>query len=98
MESTGIVLLRIMMVLVNMPYFFILRGVVRFIRGKLKLERGMFLWYDMLDCLGGYPFEAARPEEIIDFYLPHDFVLQKLTTCGGCTGCNEFVFRRLINQ
>ena len=98
MERTGIVLLRIMMVLVNMPYFFILRGVVRFIRGKLKLERGMFLWYDMLDCLGGYPFEAARPVEIIDFYLPHDFVLQKLTTCGGCTGCNEFVFRRLINQ
>ena len=92
------ILLCTMIVLVHMPYFFILRGIVRFFRGKLKLERGMSLWYDMLDWLGGYPFEAARPEEIIDYYLLHDFVLQKLTTCGGRSGCNEFVFRRLINQ
>ena len=87
-----------MIVLVHMPYFFILRGVVRFFRGKLNLEWGMSLWYDMLDRLGGYPFEVARAEEIIDFYSPHDFVLQKLRICGGRTGCNKFVFRRVINQ
>ena len=34
----------------------------------------------------------------IDYYLSHDFVLQKLRTCGGRIGCNEFVFRRLMNQ
>lgn len=77
---------------------FISRGIVQFFRGKLKLERGMSLWYDMLDWLGGYPFEAASPEETIDCYLSHVFVLQKLRTCGGRIGCNEFIFRRLINQ
>ena len=98
MERTVIALLRIMMVLVHMPYFFILQSVVRLIRGKMNLERWMSLWYDTLDWLSGYSFEAARLREIIDFYISYDFVLQKLRTCGGRTGCNEFVFRRLINH
>ena len=65
---------------------------MRFFRGKLNIVWSMSLSYDVLDWLGGYLFEAARPEEIIDFYLPHDFVLQKLTTRGGRIGSNEFVF------
>lgn len=84
---------RIIIVLIHLPYFFFLRGIVRYLSGRRSLERGMSLWYDMLDWLGGYPFEAARPEEIVDFYLPRGFVLQRLRTCGGRAGCNEFVFR-----
>jgi 2-polyprenyl-6-hydroxyphenyl methylase/3-demethylubiquinone-9 3-methyltransferase len=56
--------------------------------------RGMSVWHDWHDWLGGYPFEFAKPEEILDFYAERGFALRKLVTAGGSVGCNEFVFRR----
>ena len=32
-------------------------------------ERGMSAWTDLVDWVGGYPFEVAKPEAILDFYL-----------------------------
>jgi len=55
-------------------------------------ERGMSAWYDLVDWVGGYPFEVAKPEQIFEFYRERGFTLEKLTTCGGSMGCNEFVF------
>jgi len=57
-----------------------------------KSSRGMNYYYDMVDWVGGYPFEVAKPEEIFDFLYQRGFALKKLTTCGGGLGCNEFVF------
>jgi 2-polyprenyl-3-methyl-5-hydroxy-6-metoxy-1,4-benzoquinol methylase len=57
-------------------------------------ERGMSPWRDLIDWVGGYPFEVAKPEAILDFYLRRGFVLRRLTTCGGSLGCNEYVFVR----
>jgi 2-polyprenyl-3-methyl-5-hydroxy-6-metoxy-1,4-benzoquinol methylase len=57
-------------------------------------ERGMSPWWDLIDWVGGYPFEVARPEAILDFYLRRGFTLTRLTTCGGSLGCNEYVFVR----
>ena len=48
-----------------------------------------------MDWGGGYPFEVAKPEEILDFYRSRNFELVKLKTCGRSSGCNEFVFRRV---
>jgi len=62
--------------------------------GDKKKNRGMSVWHDLVDWVGGYPFEVAKPEEIFDFYRKKGFVLTKLKTCGGGLGCNEFVFRR----
>lgn len=59
---------------------------------EYRSHRGMSAWYDWHDWLGGYPFEVARPEEIFDFFSKRGFTLQKLKTCGGGLGCNEFVF------
>lgn len=59
-----------------------------------KKNRGMSVWHDLVDWVGGYPFEVAKPEEIFDFYRKKGFVLTKLKTCGGGLGCNEFVFGR----
>lgn len=56
--------------------------------------RGMDPWRDVVDWVGGYPFEVAKPEEIFDFHARRGFVLEKMTTCAGGLGCNEFVFRR----
>jgi len=57
-------------------------------------ERGMSAWRDLIDWVGGYPFEVAKPEVILDFYLRRGFTLRRLATCGGSLGCNEYVFVR----
>jgi len=59
-----------------------------------RTSRGMSRWHDMIDWIGGYPFEVAKPEQIFDFYRAKGFVLLKLKTCAGGKGCNEFVFQR----
>jgi 2-polyprenyl-3-methyl-5-hydroxy-6-metoxy-1,4-benzoquinol methylase len=59
-----------------------------------KRSRGMSVWHDLVDWVGGYPFEVAKPEEIFDFYRGKGFHLAKLKTCAGRSGCNEFVFMR----
>ncbi|MGA2588321.1 MAG: class I SAM-dependent methyltransferase [Bryobacteraceae bacterium] len=57
-------------------------------------ERGMSPWRDLIDWVGGYPFEVAKPEAIVDFCLRRGFTLRRLVACGGSLGCNEFVFAR----
>jgi 2-polyprenyl-6-hydroxyphenyl methylase/3-demethylubiquinone-9 3-methyltransferase len=56
-----------------------------------KKRRGMSVWHDVLDWLGGLPFEVAKPEEIFDFYKGRGFTLDRLLTDHG-SGCNQFVF------
>ncbi len=57
-------------------------------------RRGMSHWHDIVDWVGGYPYEYAKPEEIFDFYRSRGFRLTKMK-CGGVgLGCNEFVFQR----
>jgi 2-polyprenyl-6-hydroxyphenyl methylase/3-demethylubiquinone-9 3-methyltransferase len=56
--------------------------------------RGMSRWRDIVDWVGGYPYEVAKPEEIFDFYRAKGFTLTKMQ-CGGVgLGCNQFVFER----
>jgi 2-polyprenyl-3-methyl-5-hydroxy-6-metoxy-1,4-benzoquinol methylase len=57
-------------------------------------KRGMSKWNDVIDWIGGYPFEVASPAEIFAFYHERGFQLQYLVTCAGGPGCNEFVFWR----
>ncbi|SFV27367.1 class I SAM-dependent methyltransferase [Thermoflavifilum thermophilum] len=63
-------------------------------RNYAKRGRGMSPWYDLIDWVGGYPFEVAKPEEVFYFFYKQGFYLDKLKTCGGRLGCNQFVFIR----
>lgn len=54
--------------------------------------RGMSHWRDIIDWVGGYPYEVAAPEEIFEFYKARGFRLTKLTCKYVGLGCNEFVF------
>lgn len=55
-------------------------------------QRGMNRWYDMVDWVGGYPYEFVTPDEIFDFYQARGFMLTRLV-CGRVgLGCSEFVF------
>ena len=57
--------------------------------------RGMSWWHDQLDWIGGYPFETATPESIVECYSERGFHLERLVPCRrGSSGCNQFVFRR----
>lgn len=56
--------------------------------------RGMSHWHDIIDWVGGYPYEVAMPEEIFDFYRARGFSLTKMM-CGVVgLGCNQFVFEK----
>ena len=66
----------------------------RFVREYEADGRGMTLWRDLVDWVGGYPFEVAKPEELFEFYKRRGFELEKLVTCAGSVGNNELVLRR----
>jgi SAM-dependent methyltransferase len=56
-------------------------------------RRGMNRWYDILDWVGGYPYEYATADQIFEFYRHRGFTLTNMK-CGGVgLGCNEFVFQ-----
>jgi len=87
---------------VFIPYFAARGLIIDLVRGRspaaryreYRTSRGMSLVHDWKDWLGGYPFEVAKPEEVFEFCRSRGFSLEKLTTCGGRFGCNEFVFNR----
>jgi 2-polyprenyl-6-hydroxyphenyl methylase/3-demethylubiquinone-9 3-methyltransferase len=56
--------------------------------------RGMSAWQDVIDWVGGLPFEVAKPEQILLFLRPRGFELINLETVAGKLGCNQFVFER----
>lgn len=59
--------------------------------------RGMNGWHDLVDWVGGWPFEVARPEEVFRFLRDRGFILDEMTTCVG-HGCNEFTFVRTAEE
>ena len=93
---------RVLTRLVFYPYFGVLRLLSDLRHGRNPLtsygeyrkSRGMSVIHDWEDWLGGYPFEVAKPEEIFALYRLQGFILERLKTCAGGLGCNEFVFRR----
>jgi 2-polyprenyl-3-methyl-5-hydroxy-6-metoxy-1,4-benzoquinol methylase len=59
-----------------------------------KTRRGMSAWLDVVDWVGGYPFEVATPGDVFEFYRKKGLQLIKLRT-SNAHGCNEYVF---VNQ
>jgi 2-polyprenyl-6-hydroxyphenyl methylase/3-demethylubiquinone-9 3-methyltransferase len=55
-------------------------------------RRGMHLYIDWLDWIGGYPYEVATPQSVQEFLASQQFAIyqwQRTTSLG----CNEFVFK-----
>jgi 2-polyprenyl-3-methyl-5-hydroxy-6-metoxy-1,4-benzoquinol methylase len=69
------------------------RFAVRALTGRLNLGRGMSLWTDYIDWLGGYPFEVASFDAIKSFYEARGFALR--ASKRATSGCNEFLFERV---
>lgn len=61
----------------------------------LRKERGMDFWYDVVDWLGGYPYEVATPQQLRDFLTELGFSFVRCAAPRVPTGCNELIFRRV---
>ncbi|MCA8986615.1 MAG: class I SAM-dependent methyltransferase [Planctomycetaceae bacterium] len=92
---------RWLMTLVFVPLFLIAFFVADLLRFRNPLgryqsahdSRGMSVVTDIIDWIGGYPFEVATPEQTHQFLAERGFelVFEKLT---NGLGCNEFGFRK----
>jgi SAM-dependent methyltransferase len=76
-------------------YVFGPRAVVRLLKGKspVKGDRGMSIYYDAVDWAGGFPYEYATFEEIVNFCGKFGFRLTNAIPTKA-TGCNQFVFQK----
>ena len=54
----------------------------------------MSIIHDWNDWLGGFPYEVASPEFVVDFYKKRGFQLEKIRTTNSL-GCNQFVFKKI---
>lgn len=61
---------------------------------QYKNSRGMNRWHDIIDWVGGYPYEVATTDDIFEFYKNKGYALKKLKSGKVGLGCNEFVFEK----
>jgi len=76
----------------------LLQGLVRYRNPlgyfrKYRNNRGMSVYHDWIDWLGGLPFEVASPGATLAYLSPRGFLLRRLTTTNR-SGCNQYVFRK----
>lgn len=62
------------------------RGKNPFIWNRTR-ARGMNVYHDLVDWLGGLPYEVATPDEVVVRARPHGFVLERIKVAreGGCS-------------
>ncbi len=59
-----------------------------------RTSRGMDFFYDVIDWVGGHPYEYATIAEVKSLVEPLGFECIRTNASLVPTGCNEFVFRR----
>ena len=62
----------------------------------LKKERGMDFWYDVIDWVGGYPYEYAEPHAVEEKVVGQGLALQRIIRAQVPTGCNQFIFSKPV--
>lgn len=60
-------------------------------KNPFKKERGMTFYYDVVDWVGGYPFEYASVDEMKQIMSSHGFTVDKITMPPTPTGCVEYI-------
>jgi SAM-dependent methyltransferase len=64
-------------------------------RDPREQERGMDFYYDVVDWVGGYPYEYASTDDLEHGVEKLGFKTLKVVRATVPTGCNQFVFQRL---
>ncbi len=84
-------LLRKAMVAILFPVIFAAKWAVTG-RNPRSMDRGMDFYYDVVDWVGGYPYEYASVEEVGNYLDAKGFTLRATVPAAVPTGCNEFAF------
>ena len=63
-------------------------------RNPMVMDRGMDFYYNVVDWVGGYPYEYATRAEVIHYLEARKFALRISAPADVPTGCNEYVFVR----
>ena len=77
--------------------FYIIIYIAKFIvtgKNPKNEQRGMDFLHNVVDWIGGYPYEYASINEITKFVNILGFDTLKVISAKVPTGCNEFVFRK----
>jgi 2-polyprenyl-6-hydroxyphenyl methylase/3-demethylubiquinone-9 3-methyltransferase len=81
-------------------YAFVLEAMASIAHGRHPLARvleyekrwrGMSWWHDIVDWVGGYPYESASPSDVFDFYRQRGLTLTRLVVHPH-TANGEYVF------
>ena len=92
---------RLLMKILCIPYFIIGGLALDIVRldnpikryTEYSKKRGMSVYHDWIDWIGGLPFEVATPKVIEDFYSKYGLTLVA-SNLTDKLGCNEFVFKK----
>lgn len=85
-------LIRRLIVTLLTPIIYIAKWLVTQ-RNPLEQTRGMSFHYNVLDWLGGYPYEYATEKDVCSEVGKLGFELVRFIPAIAPTGCNEFVFK-----
>lgn len=75
------------------PVIYVAKWIVTRRNPKTK-ERGMDFFHDVVDWVGGYPYEYATEKEICTLIEVEGFKCLRIKSAQTPTGCNEFVFQK----
>jgi 2-polyprenyl-6-hydroxyphenyl methylase/3-demethylubiquinone-9 3-methyltransferase len=73
--------------------FFRIRNFQNPLKWKGKSKRGMDTYHDMIDWLGGLPYEEASEDEVVQFCKKNGFVLNRIQVVPE-GGCSTYIFSR----
>lgn len=63
-------------------------------QNPFRMSRGMAFYYNVIDWVGGYPYEYASRQEVEDILKSKGLTIESFVPARVPTGCNEFVFRK----
>ena len=64
-------------------------------KNPAKSKRGMDFYFDVIDWVGGYPYEYATKDEIAKYVENLGFKCLRCISATVPTGCNQFVFEKV---
>jgi ubiquinone/menaquinone biosynthesis C-methylase UbiE len=85
---------KILFVAVMYPLIFIAKFMVTW-KNPFNQTRGMDFYFNVIDWVGGYPYEYASQKELIEIVNKQGFCCIKKIPAEVPTGCNEYVFMKV---
>ena len=79
------------MIVLFLPIIYMAKYLVT-LKNPLEQDRGMHFYYNVIDWIGGFPYEYASKTEVIGFVERIGFKCIRFRPSLVPTGCNEYIF------